>query len=129
MGGPKKPTLTKAAEKLEKGKESPAEQKKEPPAEKKIWKIEPPPETDIATYVRSQKFLTPFSLSERYGIRLSIAKDLLRRFHSQGVIKRVAGTNRISIYAPVELLQVAQSEAAVEVAAQTKQKGKKKKPS
>lgn len=127
MGGPKKPTVAKEAKKSE--KESPTQQQKEAPTEKKILKIEPPPEGDMETYVKSQKYLTPFSLSERYGIRLSIAKNILRRFYGQGVIKRVAGTNRISIYAPIELLQAPPTEVAVEVSAQGKQKGKRKRPS
>lgn len=69
--------------------------------EKKIGTIAAPPLSELEAYVRTQPYITPYVLSEKYGLRLSIAKDLLSSLMKKGVINLVTGTNRVRIYAPV----------------------------
>ncbi len=69
--------------------------------EKRIGSIIPPSLSEIEAFVRTQQYITPYVLSERYGLRLSIAKDLLTTLARKGIINLVTGTNRVRIYAPV----------------------------
>lgn len=69
--------------------------------EKRIGSIMPPSISELEAFVRTQPYITPYVLSEKYGLRLSIAKDLLNTLSKKGVINLITGTNRIRIYAPV----------------------------
>ncbi|MEM2549555.1 MAG: hypothetical protein QW689_03925 [Nitrososphaerota archaeon] len=69
--------------------------------EKKIGSIVPPPISELEAFVRTQPYITPYVLSEKYGLRLSIAKDLLNTLSKKGIINLITGTNRIRIYSPV----------------------------
>lgn len=69
--------------------------------EKRIGSIVAPPISELEAFVRTQPYITPYVLSEKYGIRLSIAKDLLNTLNKKGIVNLITGTNRIRIYAPV----------------------------
>jgi len=68
--------------------------------DKRIGTIAAPPLSELEAFVRAQPYITPYVLSERYGLRLSVAKDLLSTLAKKGIINLVTGTNRIRIYAP-----------------------------
>ncbi len=69
--------------------------------DKRVGTIFPPPLSELETFVRTQPYITPYVLSEKYGLRLSVAKDLLSSLMKKGIINLVTGTNRVRIYAPV----------------------------
>lgn len=69
--------------------------------EKRIGTVTSPTISELEAFVRTQPYITPYVLSEKYGLRLSIAKDLLNTLSKRGVINLVTGTNRIRIYTPV----------------------------
>jgi len=47
------------------------------------------------------RYITPFKLSQRYGINMSLAKKILRVLEEEGVLVRYSGTRRSPIYVPV----------------------------
>ncbi len=49
--------------------------------------------------VRS-KFLTPYMVSERYGIQLGAAKKILRHLAERGILKLYSPGRRVPIYVP-----------------------------
>ncbi|MEM2366405.1 MAG: 30S ribosomal protein S25e, partial [Nitrososphaerota archaeon] len=72
MGGPKKPTLSQAEKKQTKTQQKPSEKKESAP-QKYTGSITLPEERDVINYIRSMKYATPYLISEKYGIRLSVA--------------------------------------------------------
>ncbi len=55
-------------------------------------------EEEIKKYVRKAKAVTPQSLASKYGIRVSIAKKLLRTFEKEGLVVCVDGYSKLRIY-------------------------------
>jgi small subunit ribosomal protein S25e len=47
------------------------------------------------------RYITPFKLSQRYGISYGSAKKILKRLEEEGVLVRYSGTRRSPIYVPV----------------------------
>ncbi|MEM1531979.1 MAG: hypothetical protein QW599_03955, partial [Nitrososphaerota archaeon] len=89
-----------------------------------------PEERDVINYIRSMKYATPYLISEKYGIRLSVAKSLLNSLASKGLIVPVVGDNRLRIFAPAQA--TVESVKASEVtkpseSAEAKPKSKRKK--
>lgn len=73
-----------------------------------------PPAQELEAYASAQPYLTAYSLAERFGLRLSLAKDLLEGLERRGVLSLVTGTNRLRIYAPAARpVAVEQAEATV----------------
>lgn len=129
MGGPKKPTLSQAEKRQMKAQQKPSEKKESAP-QKYAGSITLPDERDVLNYIRSMKYATPYLISERYGIRLSVAKSLLNSLASKGLIVPVVGDNRLRIFAPVQA--VAEPAKVSEAAkpsepAEAKPKSKRKK--
>ncbi|MCS7135985.1 MAG: 30S ribosomal protein S25e [Nitrososphaerota archaeon] len=129
MGGPKKPTLSQAEKKQVRLQQKPSEKKESAP-QKYTGSIAVPEEKDVINYIRSMKYATPYLISEKYGIRLSVAKSLLNSLASKGLLVPVVGDNRLRIFAPAQA--IAEPAKASEVAkpsesAETKPKSKKKK--
>ncbi|MFQ6075893.1 MAG: hypothetical protein ACE5Z5_07150 [Candidatus Bathyarchaeia archaeon] len=46
--------------------------------------------------------ITPYAVASRFGLRMSIAKNLLEDLERRRTIKEVVGNNRIKVYALVE---------------------------
>jgi len=129
LGGPKKPTLSQAEKRQMRAQQKPSEKKESAP-QKYIGSITLPDERDVLNYIRSMKYATPYLISERYGIRLSVAKSLLNSLASKGLIVPVVGDNRLRIFAPVQA--VAEPAKVSEAAkpsepAEAKPKSKRKK--
>ncbi|GBC69231.1 hypothetical protein HRbin01_00927 [archaeon HR01] len=119
MGKPKNPTITKAS------KEKPAEKKpasKEVSTEKSVLGLSPPDGEEILSFLKGVKYVTPYSLAERFGVRLSIAKQTLKELASKGLIKQVVGGNRIRIYQTIATVQPVKGEGEPKPA---KAKGRK----
>ncbi|MEM2909948.1 MAG: hypothetical protein QXO01_02610 [Nitrososphaerota archaeon] len=129
MGGPKKPTMSQA-EKRQTKQQPQKTEKKESVQEKYAASIALPDERDVVNYIRSMKYATPYLLSEKYGIRLSVAKGLLNSLASKGLVMPIVGDSRLRIFAPTQAAAEPSktSEAAKpSVPAEAKPKAKKKK--
>ncbi|MCS7142518.1 MAG: hypothetical protein NZ920_01800 [Aigarchaeota archaeon] len=100
--------------------------------DKKVLSINPPQMSEVDSFIRSVQYVTPFTLSERFGIRLSVSKALLSTLEKRGLVRLVTGTNRIRIYQPLAKLEEARPESqrpkeSPQKATQTKQSQVKRK--
>ena len=107
MGGKKKLGI-KQMEKQQvktdddKAKEAKKKEKAGPPKERKTVGIMVPDAKDQKNIAEIKKMgvLTPYSVSARYGIRISAAKDYLEQLEATGSIQLVSGSHNIKIYKP-----------------------------
>ncbi|MCX8195855.1 MAG: hypothetical protein N3F67_02085 [Acidilobaceae archaeon] len=47
-----------------------------------------------------EKFLTPYRVAQKYGIKISAAKRLLKILAGEGILERAGGNRRTTIYLP-----------------------------
>ncbi|RLG08962.1 MAG: hypothetical protein DRN65_00240 [Thaumarchaeota archaeon] len=117
MGGPKKPTLSqlekRTARQAAAGRGGEAR-------EKVVSSVIPPPMEEVLEFIKTQPYLTPFILAEKFGIRISIAKQVLSSLAEKKYIRLVQGDSRLKIYEPIK-------EALVSEKAEEKPKKKKAK--
>jgi len=117
LGGPKKPTLSQLEKRtarqaaLGRGGES---------REKTVSSVIPPPTEEVLEFIRTQQYVTPFMLAEKFGIRISIAKQVLSGLAEKKYLRLVVGDRRLKIYEPIK-------EALVSEKAEAKPKKKKAK--
>ena len=113
---PKKPTLSQLEKRVMRrgGGGSGAELK-----EKMVASVIPPPMEEVLEFAKTQPYLTPYVVAEKFGIRISIAKQVLRELAEKKYIRLVCGDKRLRIYEPIK-------EALKEVTPK-KEKGKAKK--
>lgn len=52
----------------------------------------------IAREIRREKFVTPYMVSERYSMTMSLARQVLKRLEKEGVVERYAPNRRAPIY-------------------------------
>ena len=100
-GGGKKPTLSQLTKRIEREKRQQQERRESSGYEKSVLGLSVPNMEEVVSYVKSLKYVTPYVLAEKFGFRISLAKKLLSDFVSQGLLKVVAGDNRLRIYAPI----------------------------
>ncbi len=88
----------------EKTKDSKKKEKAGPPKERKTIGVIVPDVKDgkIIAEVKKMGVLTPYSVATRYGIRISVAKDLLEQLASNGAVQLVSGSHNIKIYKSAE---------------------------
>ena len=103
MGGKKKLGIKQMEKQQVTQDEAKQEKKKEkagPPKERKTKGIMAPDAKDgkIVAEVKKMGVLTPYSVSARYGIRVSAAKDFLRQLEANGAVQLVSGSHNIKIY-------------------------------
>jgi len=103
------------------GKKAP--ERKEAPPEKKVLGLSLPDGGELISFVRGSKYVTPYLLSERFGVRLSLAKKALTELAARGVVRQVVGSNRIRIYQP--LVQTTPQKQEEAPAKPVRAKGKK----
>ncbi|MEM0440724.1 MAG: eS25 family ribosomal protein [Candidatus Caldarchaeum sp.] len=84
---------------------------------------------EVKDYVKTVKVLTPSSLAERFKIRVSVAKALLKELASKGIVKEVTGSNRIRIYSPLITTAAPVAKEVVEAEAKPKKAKKSSKQS
>jgi len=98
LGGPKKPTLSqlgkRAARQAAAGRGGEGR-------EKAVSSVLPPPMEEVLEFVRSQPYLTSSILAEKFGIRISTAKQVLSGLVGKGYVKLVQGDSRLRIYEPI----------------------------
>ena len=56
----------------------------------------------ISKEVTRWSYITPYQLSSRFGIKISVAKYVLRNLEKQGLIKLVDANRRVRIYVPAK---------------------------
>lgn len=54
----------------------------------------------VAEDVKSQPFITTFSIVQKYGVRYGVAKRILKALESQKLVNTVLKTRRITIVIP-----------------------------
>ncbi len=54
-----------------------------------------------------ERWITPYKVASRYGIKVSLAKKLLKRLEEEGVLVLFSKSRRSSIYVPRERAPVA----------------------
>jgi len=103
------PTKEEEKEKKErKEKEKRRPEKKEKPrgeqaaVERKLGGVVPPPLDAAREFVKSQSYVTPFLLAEQFGLRIGVAKNMLRELEIEKAVSPVLGDRRMKIYAPLQ---------------------------
>jgi len=73
-------------------------------AEKKVAGIVPPDPRSEKTIseIKKLKVLTPYTVASRFGLRMSLARDLLEELEQRGVIQYISGSKNIKIYKPLD---------------------------
>ena len=104
MGGPKKPTLKQLEKRLLRQKQQQAGKTAMEVREKSIAGVIPPSLDEVESFIKTQPYITPYVLSEKFGIRISVSKDILRRLAEEGKLRLIEGDNRLRIYAPVKVV-------------------------
>jgi small subunit ribosomal protein S25e len=109
MGGKTKKSITamEKQQKLREMKEKKAkEEKKEEKKEKKISSPLLPLEVvkQLENELNNIKCLTPYVLASKFGLKIGVAKNVLKELESRGILKCVARGSRISIYTPTNFI-------------------------
>lgn len=102
MGGKKKLSL-KQTERMQKRRASEEKKRKgskEIVKEKKTYGIiQPNPKNEeVISEIKKMRVLTPYTVSSRFNIRLSIAKDFLDQLEKNSLIQLVSANHNIKIY-------------------------------
>jgi ribosomal protein S25 len=106
MGGKKKLGIKQMEKQQVKEDDDKSKDKKKEkagqPKERKSIGIVAPDAKDakIIAEVKKLGVLTPYSVSTRYGIRISTAKDFLEQLEANGAIQLISGSHNIKIYKP-----------------------------
>jgi len=127
LGGAKKPRLSQLEKKTTKPKEE--ESEKQPQKKEKIVSdVVPPSIEEVVAFAKTQKYLTPSVISEKFGIRLSIAKQVLNKLAEMKLVRFVSGNSDLRIFAPLEVVaeSVKSSEETKEKPVASKKKTKTK---
>ena len=105
MGGKKKvgiKQMEKSQTKEDESKEAKKKEKAGPPKERKsIGIIAPDAKNDkIVAEIKKMNVLTPYAISTKYNVRISIAKDFLEQLEANGAVQLVSGSHNMKIYKP-----------------------------
>ena len=102
MGGRKKPSISQ----LEKRARREGKGKKKDDKKKVEMEFNAQGElTDISVDhiikdIKKMKYITPYILHTRFGLKISRAKKVLRQLEEQGVVKAYDKNHRVPIYVP-----------------------------
>ncbi len=56
----------------------------------------------IARDIRREKFVTPYAIAEKYSMTISLAKQVLKRLESEGLVQLYAKNRRAPLYLVVQ---------------------------
>ena len=109
MGGKTKKSITamEKQQKLREMKEKKVkEEKKEEKKEKKISSPLLPLEVvkQLENELNNIKCITPYVIASRFGLKMGVAKIVLKELESRGILKCVARGSRISVYTPANFV-------------------------
>jgi len=96
---PKKPTLSQLEKRVMRrgGGEAGTELR-----EKIVASVIPPPMDEVLEFIKTQSYLTPYLIAEKFGIRISIAKKVLSELAEKKYVRLVCGDKRMKIYEPIK---------------------------
>lgn len=57
--------------------------------------------TQIERDTSKMKCITPYILAARYNVRISIAKNILRKLSEKELIKKISSNRRTLVYTPI----------------------------
>ena len=99
MGGKKKLTL-KQMEKQQLLRERKASRSEKTVREKRVGSVLMPDlqDPEVVKELRKMSVLTPYLVASRFGLRLSVAKDMLEALEERGLLERVAASRYTRIY-------------------------------
>ncbi|MCS7145700.1 MAG: hypothetical protein RMJ28_06245 [Nitrososphaerota archaeon] len=108
------------------------------PSEKRVLSLTVSNVAEVESFAQSQPYLTPYLIADRFGVRLSVAKKILRGLTEKGLIRPLEGVTRLKLYVPTKEVKItphkpqtaspATGEEAVAAPVQKKAKGKAAKP-
>ncbi len=105
MGGNKKKTLAamekeQAREELRKqgSEKKKKDEKKEDKLRSKSEYIMSLSEADVMKVIKSVPYITPYTLSKLTGVKVSVARILLKQYEEKGLLNKVGGYSGRGIY-------------------------------
>jgi small subunit ribosomal protein S25e len=98
---PKRPNISQLEKKTGRAREGGAAASSEI-RERVVANVIPPPIDEVLEFLREQQYVTPNILAEKFGVRISIARQVLRDLAGKEYVKLVVGDKRLKIYAPVK---------------------------
>ena len=107
MGGTKKKTITQMEkqQKLKERKEKGEKRRREEERREKVARAITASEEQLKVIEQeavANGYVTPYMVSSKLNVRLSIAKQLLRDAEAKGVVRLVSKSPRAIIYAPAK---------------------------
>lgn len=97
MGGVTKKPIS-AMEKAQRRRERGAEERK---VEKRQYSyVSSISEEDVIKEIKKARVITPLSVSERFELKLSRSRQILRRLCEKGVIKLLCKNRELEVYVP-----------------------------
>jgi small subunit ribosomal protein S25e len=109
-------------------------------AEKRVLSLSVSNVAEVESFAKSQPYLTPYLIAERFGVRLSVAKKFLRELAEKGILRPLEGVTRLKLYVPTTEVKITPhkpqtaaqpvegEEGVVDTGAKKKAKGKAAKP-
>jgi len=76
-------------------------------AEKRVLSLTISNMAEVESFAQSQPCLTPYLIAERFGVRLSVAKKVLRGLAEKGLVKPFEGVTGLKLYVPTKEVAVA----------------------
>ncbi|RLF12180.1 MAG: 30S ribosomal protein S25e [Thermoprotei archaeon] len=105
MGGKTKKSISamEKQQKLKERKEKKGREERPVREEKRITSPLLPAEVtkQLENELNNMKCITPYALASRFGLRIGVAKSVLRQLEQMGILKCVSRNARISVYTPV----------------------------
>lgn len=102
MGGRKKPTISQLEKRARRKmvQEKKEERKRYTMTLTSQGKLAEGSYDQIISEIRKMKYLTPYIIANRFGLKISRAKRVLRELESRGIIKIYDKNRRVPIYVP-----------------------------
>lgn len=61
--------------------------------------VPPNPENEkVIGELKEMRVLTPYAVASRFNVRISAAKDFLKKLENRGVVQMVSGNHTLKIY-------------------------------
>jgi ribosomal protein S25 len=102
MGGGKKKLTLKQMDKIQAREAAKKESKtsSRPTSDKKVAQMVLPnlKSEKVMTELKKARAITPYAISSRFDIRISVARDFLKELERQGTIEYVSGSKNLKIY-------------------------------
>uniref|UniRef100_A0A7C4BB14 30S ribosomal protein S25e n=1 Tax=Thermofilum pendens TaxID=2269 RepID=A0A7C4BB14_THEPE len=101
-GGKKKPTVSQLEKRMKKEEKKPEEEKKRPQLklQASTGDLTEVSLEAVMKEVVKMKYVTPYTLSSRFGLKMSRAKRVLRELASRGILVPYDVNHRVPIYVP-----------------------------